>query len=197
MSARHPARSLSRLAVAAAALLAAATILIAPACGGGGGGGGPTEPPPPPPPTQGITFTPSSTGGTSTVTLVRVGSGPDRLSLQVQANSVTDLYGVSFDLRFPTALFSFGGFDEGTFLGSGGNDDAYQVAEAPAGNLVVGATRLGPVGGASGSGTIMVLHFNAVANGNGQITFSQAQAFDRNGAPTGVTFSGGSVTVNR
>lgn len=197
MTARGSLPGGGRLSAAAAALLAAAAVLLAPACGGGGGGRGPTEPPPPPPPSQGITFTPGSTGGTSTVTLVRLGSDPNRLSLQVQANSVTDLYGVSFDLQFPTALFSFGGFDEGTFLGSGGNDDTYQVAESPAGNLVVGATRLGPVGGAGGSGTIMVLHLNAVGNGNGQISFSQARAFDRNGAPTGVTFSGGSVTVNR
>lgn len=189
--------SARRVTAAAAALLAAATILLAPACGGGGGGGGPTEPPPPPPPTSGITFNPASTGGNSTVTLVRMGSGNDRLSLQVQANNVNDFYGAGFDVQFPTALFTFGGFDEGTFLGSGGNADAFQVAENPAGNLVIGATRLGAVGGASGSGTVMVLHFDAVANGNGQIAFSDAQAFDANGAPTGVSFSGGSVMVNR
>jgi hypothetical protein len=62
---------------------------------------------------------------------------------------------------------------------------------------VVGASRLGAVGGASGSGTVMVLHFDAVANGNGQRGFSDANAFDSTGAPTGVSFSGGSVTVNR
>lgn len=197
MTARRLTGLRGRRAAAAAVLLAAAAVLLTPACGGGGGGGGPTQPPPPPPPPQGITFTPAGAGGASTVTLVRQGTDPNRLSLQVQANSVTDLYGVSFDLQYPAGLFDYGGFDEGTFLGSGGIDDSFQVAEAPDGNLVVGATRLGPVGGASGSGTILVLHLDVVAGGTGQITLSQAQAFDRNGAPTGVSFAGGSVTVNR
>jgi hypothetical protein len=146
---------------------------------------------------QGITFTGAGGGGTSTVTLVRQGSDPNRLSLAVQASSVNDLYGVSFDLRFPSAALRYGGFDEGTLLSEGGFDDTYQVAESTDGNLVVGATRLGAVGGATGSGTVMTLHFDAVANGNGEIAFAQPQAFDRNGAPTAVSFSGGSVTVNR
>ncbi len=182
-----------RAALAVAPLAAAALVLIAPACGGGGGGG-PTEPPPP---AVGITFTAAGGGGASTITLVRQGSDPNRLSLAVQANQVTDLFGVSFDLRFPSAALRYGGFDEGTFLPAGGFDDSYQVSESPDGNLVVGATRLGAVGGATGSGTILTLHFDAVANGNGQIAFAQPQAFDRNGAPTAVGFSGGSVTVTR
>lgn len=183
--------------LAAAALAFAALILIAPACGGGGGGGGPTEPPPPQPPPVGITFTAAGGGGANTVTLVRQGNDPNRLSLEVMANTVTDLYGVSFDLRFPSAALRFSGFDEGTLLSSGGVDDNYQVVEVPDGNLVVGATRLGAVGGATGSGTILTLHFDAVASGNGQIAFAQPQAFDHNGAPTAVAFSGGSVTVTR
>lgn len=188
------ARIVRRAALAAAALSAAALILIAPACGGGGGGGGPTEPPPP---AAGITFTAAGGGGANTITLVRQGNDPNRLSLAVQANQVTDLFGVSFDLRFPSAALRYGGFDEGTFLPAGGFDDSYQVAESPTGNLVVGATRLGAVAGATGSGTIMTLHFDAVADGNGQIAFAQPRAFDRNGVPTAVGFSGGSVTVNR
>jgi hypothetical protein len=181
----------------ARALLAAAgaaAVLLAPACGGGGGGGGPTQPPMPQP---GITFTPGGAAGANSVALVRVGQSTTRLSLELRATGVTDLYGVSFDLRFPSSALSFVDFDEGPMLLGGGIfDTAFQVVETPAGNLVVGATRLGGVAGANGDGVLLTLHFDARASGSGGIAFDGPQAFDRDGAQS-VQFIGGSVAVVR
>jgi len=181
------------------ALLAAAgaaAVLLAPACGGGGGGGGgPTQPPPPQP---AITFTPSVGAGVNSIALARAGQGATRLSLEVRATGVNQLYGVSFDLGFPAAILDFAGFDEGGFLDGGGAfDTAVQVVETPAGNLVVGATRLGAVGGASGDGVLLTLHFDAVAAGSGPIAFDGPQAFDRNNPQVGVQWVGGNVQVTR
>lgn len=183
----------------ARALLAAAgaaALMLSPACGGGGGGGGgPTQPPAPQP---GITFNPAGSGGVNSISLTRVGQGGERLSLEVRATGVTELYGVSFDLGFPSAVLDFVDFDEGGFLAGGGAfDTAIQVAESPAGNLVVGATRLGSVGGASGDGVVLVLHFDAIAAGSGPLTFDDPRAFDRNNPQVGVQFVGGSVQVTR
>lgn len=177
-----------------ALLLAVAAVLLSPACGGGGGGG-PTAPPPPPPQTPSITFTASGQAGAGSIALVRQGQGSDRLSLQVSASQVTGLYGVAFDLRFPSAALDFDGFDEGTLLGSGGADTSIQVVEAPPGNLVVGATRLNTVPGVNGSGVLLTLHFNSVASGNGSIVFDGPQAFDRDLDLLVVQFVGGSVQV--
>jgi hypothetical protein len=179
-------------------LLAAAgagAVLLGPACGGGGGGGGPTQPPMPQP---GITFTPGGAVGANSIALARVGQGATRLSLELRTTGVTDLYGVSFDLGFPSAALSFDGFDEGPMLAAGGAfDTAVQVVESPAGNLVVGATRLGGVAGADGDGTLLTLHFNAVANGGGALSFAGPLAFDRDGPQGGVQWVGGSVQVTR
>lgn len=188
MTGGHRARALLAAAGAAA-------VLLAPACGGGGGGG-PTAPPPTPQPT--LTFAPSGAGGANSISLTRMGQGATRLSLEVRATGVTELYGVSFDLEFPSAVLDFVEFDEGPFLAGGGAfDTAVQVVESPAGNLVVGATRLGAVGGASGDGVLLVLHFDAVAAGNGTIAFDGPRAFDRNNPQVGVQWVGGSVQVTR
>ncbi|MES1211036.1 MAG: hypothetical protein ABUL63_01750, partial [Acidobacteriota bacterium] len=89
----------TRLAASPLVALTLALTLMT-ACGGGGGGGGPTEPPPPPPPTRGIVFTPGS-AVTSGISLTAA-AAPDNstLVLEVRANSVTDLYGVAFNLRY-------------------------------------------------------------------------------------------------
>ncbi len=179
------------------ALLAAAgaaALVLGPACGGGGGGG-PTQPPAPQP---GITFTSAGAGGANSIALGRIGQSTTRLSLELRATGVADLYGVSFDLGFPSAVLAFDGFDEGPLLGGGGAfDTAVQVVESPSGNLVVGATRLGLVGGAGGDGVLLTLHFNAIASGGGPIAFDGPQAFDPGGPQNGVQWVGGSVQVIR
>jgi len=187
--------SRGRRAGALLAAAGAAALLLAPACGGGGGGGGPTQPPAPQP---GITFTPAGAGGANSITLGRVGQSTTRLSLELRATGVADLYGVSFDLGFPNAVLAFDDFDEGTLLGAGGAfDTAVQVVESPPGNLVVGATRLGLVGGAGGDGVLLTLHFNAIASGGGAIAFDEPQAFDPDGPQNGVQWLGGNVQVIR
>lgn len=177
---------MSRLQVA---LLALAVLAMA-ACGGGGGGG-PTQPPPP---TSSLTFTPGGTAGGNLVRLARTGSttGQD-LDLAVQASEVSDLYGVAFDLGYPASVLAFEGASQGDFLAQGGFQVSFQLAEE-SGNLIVGITRLGSVPGASGSGTLVTLRFNAIASGTGAISFSRTQAVGPDGLPlAGLEFVGGSV----
>lgn len=182
------------MARGALAVFAGVLALIAPACGGGGGGGGPTQPPAP---QTGITFTPSGTAAGNSVSLSRQGQSTTVLTLQVDANQLTDLYGVSFDLRFPTAALTFTGFTEGGLLNAGGAATSAQVVESPPGNLVVGISRLGAVGGVTGSGTLLTLNFSAVASGNGALTFAGPQAFSSGGTIASTQFIGGSVQVIR
>ena len=176
---------------------AALLVLTLAACGGGGGGGGggPTEPPPPPPPTAAIVFTPAGAAGANSVFLASgAASTSSTLFLEVRASQVTDLYGVAFDLTYPSAQLQFVQATPGSLLGAAGS---VQAAPGAAGNLIVGGTHLGNVPGANGSGVIMTLQFNAIAAGGGQFSFSRNSALDSDGGLLPVTWVAGSVQVTR
>lgn len=164
------------------------------ACGGGGGGGG--GPTAPPPPTAGVTFDPSGISGPQTLTLRRSPASTDRrLVLELFAEQVTDVYGVAFDLRYPTSVLEFTAIVEESFLGADGTvDTTLQIAESPAGNLIAGLTRLGRAPGASGSGVLLTLEFRVVGSGSGDLTFIGNEAVDPDGQTlTAISWGAGSV----
>jgi hypothetical protein len=177
-------------------LSAAAVVLLGVACGGGGGGG-PTEPPPPPP---GVSFTPDGVSGPGTLVLRRSDSTTaERLVLELVATQVSGVYGIAFDLQYPTSVLQLDSVREEPFLSAGGSvQTALQVAESPAGNLVVGHTRLGPAPGVGGSGTMLTLTFRVLAAGTGALRFTGNEVFDAAGVPLGgIQWGAGTVTVNR
>lgn len=175
-------------------LRSALVLLVLTACGGGGGGGGPTEPTPPPPPPPGITFTPGNAGANSISLGAGSATNATTLFLEVRANSVTDLYGVAFDLRYPNTVLQYVRAVDGGFLGGG----TIQVAESAPGTLVVGASKLGSVGGSAGSGVLIILEFSSTAAGNGPFTFADNTALNAAGSPlSGLTWAAGTVTVTR
>ena len=179
------------------ALLIALLVATQVRCGGGGGGGGgPTNPPTPTPPAA-ITFTPSGTGGANSLALTSVSSNATSIVLSLEATSVTDLYGVAFDLRFPAGALAFDQATEGAFLDQNNTvDTSLQVAESPSGTLVIGLTRLGQVAGRTGTGSLLRLEFDRRAAGSGDLVFADNQAFNGSGsAITGVQWSAGRVVV--
>jgi hypothetical protein len=167
--------------------------LLLAACGGGGGGSGPTAPPPTP---AGIVFTPAGAAGANTLFLASgAATTASTLVLEVRASQVTDLYGVAFNLTYPSAQLQFVRATAGPLLGSG----AVQAAvSSPPGTLIVGGTHLGGVPGANGSGVVMTLEFTAVAAGSGSFGLSRNSALDSSGRPiAGVVWLAGSVSVTR
>ena len=167
--------------------------LLLAACGGGGGGG--TGPTAPPPPTPGFVFTAQSAPPVNSVYLAS-GSGTTAttLILEVRANQVSDLYGVAFDLSYPSAQLQFTRATAGPLL----NNGSVQAVVSTAGTLIVGGTHLGATPGASGSGVVMTLEFSAVGAGTGSFAFARNSALDSTGKPVaGLTWVAGSVTVTR
>lgn len=187
---RAAAGRLARLTTAAAAVA-----LLSLACGGGGGrgggGGGPTEPQP------SIVYTPGSGGGAGSLSLVQgAGTTSRRLVLELRAEEVPELYGVAFDLEYPSAVLAFEGAGEGSFLSAGGAATSLQVAEGPRGNLVLGLTRLGLLPGVGGSGVLLTLELSASGTGGGSFRFVDPRAFDASGDPIAdLTWSAGTVQV--
>jgi cohesin domain-containing protein len=165
------------------------------ACGGGGGGGPTQPPPPPPPPPPGIVFTPQGAAGANSISLASgAGTTVNTLFLEVRATQVTDLYGVAFDLTYPSAQLQYVRATAGPLLPGG----AVQAVPSVPGTLVVGGTHLGGVPGATGSGVVLTLELSAVAAGGGSFAFSRNSAIDSDGdAIAGVEWVAGSVQVNR
>ena len=164
---------------------------------GGGGGGSPTQPPPPPLPS--VTFSPMASSGANRVVMAHENpSATSTFVLQVNAAEMTGLYGLGFDLRYPTTQLNFVSAEEGPFLSGGGLGTSLQVVETAPGTLVVGASRLGTVGGAVGTGTIVRLTFSVTAAGSGTLSFGNTSAFGPSGAArTDVSWFSGSVVVVR
>jgi hypothetical protein len=172
----------------------AAAVLLALACGGGGGGGG--GPTGPPPVVQRITFTPTGGGATSAVTLTSgAGSTATNLVLEIRANQVGDLYGLSFDLTYPQGLLRYDSATEGTVLSQGGAPTSLLINSSTAGNLVVGLSRLGAVSGVDASGVLLTLRFTAVGSGTGTFGFSRNSAVDSTGDGLSLSWGGGNVEV--
>jgi len=188
---RHGSQRRSALAMAARLALLAVVLLLPPACGGGGGGG-PTEPPPS---TSGLTFTAAGSSTGPAAVLQRQGTGSQTLTLELAVEDVSSLYGLFFDLTYPSSVLSYEGATEGDFLSGGGNPTTFQVAE-DAGRLVVGVTRLGPSGGRGGSGVVLTLRFRVIASGNGAIRFSRNEAQAANGDALALEWIGGNVQAS-
>jgi len=167
----------------------ALALLVLLACGGGGGGGSPTEPTPTPTPS--LVFTGQAPGPSGIFLASGAGSNASTLILEVRATSISDLYGIAFDLDYPANLLQFVRGTQGPLLAGG----TFQVSSA-SGKLVVGLSNLGPVPGASGSGVLMTLELRAVGAGEGAFTFSKNLAADSAGrAIAGLTWSAGTVRV--
>lgn len=165
----------------AAAVLATMTLL---ACDSGGGS--PTAPVSPIT-TRGVSFSPAVPDGAA-IALRGSTSGPT-LEIEVYAVGVDDLYGLSFELLFPADLLRYESHERGVF-------PSLVARETAAGQLLVGATHLGPVAGLSDGGTIVVARFSAIASGNGRFDFSSEEAFDSFGDRLGLGWHGGTVSID-
>lgn len=167
---------------AAATVLASS--LIALACDGGSGS--PTAPAPPPA-AGGVRFS-AAAPGDAAIALRGVATGAS-LEVEVYAVGVDDLYGLSFELRFPANLLRYESHGGGAFPN-------LEIRETAAGQLLVGATHLGAVAGLSGGGTVLVVRFTAVANGSGPFDFAAEEAFDGFGDRLALDWHGGTVSVD-
>jgi len=122
--------------------------------------------------------------------------------LRVEAEGVSDLSGLAFQVRFPGELFAFrpNQADEGDLMsGDGEFDTAFEVARS-ADLVTVGLTRLGPVPGAGGSGRLLTLRFalREGEEGSGDLTFERNDLRDSLGnIQQGTVWIGGSVEVLR
>lgn len=115
-------------------------------------------------------FTPDQANpGTNTISLNGAVGGAD-LDLTVTANAVSaSIFGAAFDLTYDPNVVTYVGYSNGVFLEQAG-PATYAVA-ALNGRLIVGVSGQRPGTGASGTGSVVTLHFQATAAGSSAIVF--------------------------
>jgi len=139
--------------------------------------------------------TPATAPATGISIASGTGTNQSTLILEIRANSVSDLYGIAFDLRYPSGILQLVQASSGTFLGSA---TLQSVPGSGTGLLIVGLSKLGAVSGTNGSGVLMTLEFRAIAAGQGTFSFEQNSAVSSSGqAITNFGWSAGTVQVTR
>ena len=108
-------------------------------------------------------------------------TGGETLTLQVQIIGGQNVGSAPFHLRFNPAVLEFVGAVEGDFLRQDGSPTTFVANEVQgAGEVVVGASRVGSAQGASGSGILATFQFRAKGPGACTFSFTGATVRDPN-----------------
>lgn len=166
------------------------------ACGGGGGGGGVV-------PGGGssltATFAPDEpTPASNSSAMALGGVSGDLVTIAVNLTGTSNVYGAAFSVTYDPARATFTGWSHGSILESGGHTPTYQVTAAPAGTVVVGATRNGNVPGVNvgGTSTLIRLTFRVEVEGDTVLAFSDPELYNAAAPPqplSGVTWYAGAL----
>lgn len=171
----------------------AATAVYLAACGGGGSGTGTGTPAVP----ASVVISPSSETITKGQTISRT----------VEIENASNAFYVAFDILYNPAVLQFVNAKEGSFMDHDGTDATSMQAVLQSDTTVqngiklkritIGLTRLGDIGGISGSGSLVSVTFFAIDSGQSPIVISTPRGVkDMNNQDVAVnTWQDASVTV--
>lgn len=173
-------------------------VALSVACGGGGGGGGGAVPGPGPGPSTIVAGFQSDqpTPGAQSVSMSQGGVNGDTVTVRVNVTDATGVYGAAFEVGFDPARAFFLGHAPGNLLEQNGASVNYNVQEAPAGTIVIGASRTGNVAGANvaGTRTLVNLTFRLRQAGSWPLTTANASLLDSQvQAIAGISWSAGTL----
>lgn len=127
-------------------------------------------------------------GLTAPTTPVPVGQ---EVRMALEAQKAQNLYAVALTVKYDPAQLSYRSYVEGDLLNRDGASTEVEVgpSEEVPGELLVGLTRVGGVGGISGSGVLLTLVFQATQSGPAQVQIDDATATlrDADDTPLSVT----------
>lgn len=181
-----------------ATLLASSLVLLA--CGGGGESGpgndsGGSQ-------TLSASFLPDlASPGPGTVALTAGAATGNLVTVNVAVAGVNDVYSAGVDVVYDDSVVDYVSWSRGTLLEAGGHSPLYSIGAQP-GQVVVGVSRSGPVGGVDvvGPSTLIKLTFRVTAAGSSTVSVANGALLDGGPpAPTpiaGLTWHGGSLQAN-
>jgi hypothetical protein len=179
-----------------APLLLGWAALLLPSCGGGGGGHSPTEPP-----AAVVSFTADGAATARSFSLRRgAGTSGTHHQLELVATEVTNVASLDFVLTLPPNVVRFESARQGSFLAQNGAAPILFALPLPApfNGVLISDNRPNNLAGASGSGVVLILEFEALANGSGRIDIEEPEANDPQNRPIGgLSWIGGTVNVQR
>jgi len=150
----------------------------------------PPPPPPPPPPQAKILVEPDKTSYDGTNKDVKV---------SVLVEGVSNVFSVSFDLRYDPDIITYESGSLGAFLGSASTTmfKTSLLSDGP-GTVVVGVTRRADTSteGASGSGELCVLRFRTIGKGTTELSLSNYAVLAPDGGGISVLSEDNQITVN-
>ncbi|NIP40591.1 MAG: hypothetical protein GTN39_03655 [Candidatus Aenigmarchaeota archaeon] len=122
----------------------------------------------------------------------------DTVNVEIKISDANDLYGFQFNIEYDPSILRYERIEEGDFLSNNGADSTYPISPSVSSGLLknIASTRLGPVGGLDGEGTLERITFTALSAGTSQIKISnikfvnsQPEQIDTNGENGQVTVS--------
>jgi hypothetical protein len=120
----------------------------------------------------------------------------DQLSVQVMVTNVTNLFGAPFYLDYDPSRLEVVSAAEGGFLKNDGQSSVFlNSIDASKGMVIVGASRLGAVGGVNGSGSLAVVTFKATASGPVTLTLHNVDFRDASLAKIPVLLQTGHILI--
>ncbi|QJE03438.1 PEP-CTERM sorting domain-containing protein [Massilia forsythiae] len=120
------------------------------------------------------------------------------VGVDVVISDVSDLYAYNFSITFDPKVVDVGGVSQQGFLSSAGPTfgTTGEIDNSTGIISFAGYTLVGPQAGASGSGSLLHITFNALANGVSSLNFSDLVFLDSNLNDIAVTANPGSVTIS-
>ncbi len=120
----------------------------------------------------------------------------DQFILSIEADQVKDLFSAPFYLKYDPRLLEFIGLTEGKFLNRDGKPTVFIYSVDPdTGQVIIGLSRLGDVGGISGSGVLALATFKAKNPGTANVAFQNVDFRDIQLEPVNVLSESGEVQV--
>ena len=162
----------------------------------GGGGSSPSEVPP-----AVVFFTADGAAPARSFSLRRGnGTSGTHLQLELVATDVANVHSLDFVLQLPANIVRLEGQRQGSFLNQNGAT-AVLIAfplPGPFNAVLISDIRPNGASGVSGSGVVLTLELEALANGSGHIDLEVPEASDPQDRPLGgLSWIGGTVTVQR
>gem|GEM_PF-4071955 len=126
----------------------------------------------------------SQVGDYGTVIHIDPASRPVRavdetFTIRVKIDNGSNVFAVPFDISYNPDILEATGLHEGSYLKKDGGQSTFLTStDRNKGKITVGLTRLGRIGGVSGSGTLMSIDFRALKRGTTLLSFANGKPMD-------------------
>jgi len=120
----------------------------------------------------------------------------EMFTVQVKIDNGSDIFAIPFDINYDPNVLEVTGLREGAYLRKDGGQTTFlNSIDKAAGKITVGLTRLGRIGGVSGSGAIMSVEFKALRRGTASLSFTNGKPMDAGLKTLPVEFASGRIRI--